>query len=74
MLELNFIEWRPLYWIDMWYKVTTNFSLNAGYNTNYEILALGASYRKASITFYGNDIGIHRAMSAGLKFSYAYEW
>lgn len=70
---VNLIEGRPLYWMDLGYKATENTSFNAGYNTNYKAFSVGASYKKASLNLYSNDIYLNRADAVGLKLSLLYE-
>lgn len=70
---VNFIEDRPLYWIDLGYRVTEKSSVNAGYNTNYRAFSIGASYKNALLSFYSSDIDLNRTNAIGLTLSLRYE-
>lgn len=71
---VNFIEDRPLYWIDLGYRITEKFSINAGYNTNYRAFSIGTSYKKTLLSFYSSDIDLNKTNAIGLKLAVQYEW
>lgn len=71
---INFIEQRPLYWMDIGYKATENLSFDIGYNTNYKSFSIGTVYKKAILKIYANDINLNSATAIGLIMSLRYEW
>ena len=71
---VNFIEGRPLYWIDMGYKAARDLLLNAGYNFNYKSYSAGVVYKHAVLSVYADDFALSRAMAVGFKIALAYRW
>ncbi len=71
---VNFIENRPLYWIDIGFKASSELSFDLGYNFNYKSFLMGVAYKKALLKIYTNDIKLNKAMALGLNLSLMYEW
>jgi hypothetical protein len=71
---VNFIEDRPLYWIDVKHKVTPNFSYDFGYNINYQAVMAGVAYKRAVFRMYADNFSMHDLKSLGLMMSAGYQW
>lgn len=71
---INFIKNRPLYWFGLRYRATGILYLHAGYNLNYQLFSIGASYRKAVLSISGRDIDLNRAKAVGSVLSFSYAW
>ena len=69
---VNFIEGRPLYWIDMEYIVSNDIHMLIGYNANYHAVSAGMVYRKTSFNIWLNDIDLYRTSAIGLALSIWY--
>ena len=72
--SLNFIEKRPLYWIDIGYKASKDLSFNASCNFNYRSFSVGTSYQKARLAVYADNLSLKKAAAAGVDFRIIYEW
>ena len=62
---INFIEDRPLYWLNLDYQVTPRLTLTAGYNVNYQAVTLGVAYGPAVLKITTDDINLERANAVG---------
>lgn len=69
---VNFIDGRPLYWIETGYQKSTDSSVMAGYNINYHAFSAGYAYKKVLIDVYLSDIDLNRANAIGLTLSLWY--
>lgn len=66
---VNFIEGRPLYWIDIEYEAAKDLSFNIGYNINYKSVSIGTKYKKALLKAYANNLDLNNAMALGINLS-----
>ncbi|MCL0085645.1 hypothetical protein M1N69_05815 [Thermodesulfovibrionales bacterium] len=71
---INFIENRPLYWINIGYKPTENLSFDIGYNINYRSLSMGIAYKEVFLEIHTDNVNLEEAMAIGLSMSLRYEW
>ena len=71
---INFIENRPLYWINIGYKPTENLSFDIGYNINYRSLSMGIAYKEALFEIHTDNVNLEEAMAIGFSMSLRYEW
>ncbi|MGD0275606.1 MAG: hypothetical protein ABSB79_06065 [Syntrophales bacterium] len=72
--SINFIGERPLYWVDVGFYIDKAFSLNTGYNLNYNCYSLGVTYKKASFNVYTDNIDYQRAKAVGISLFLQYDW
>jgi hypothetical protein len=71
---INFIEDRPLYWIDIKHEITTSFSYDLGYNINYKTFIAGMAYKNAVLRVSADSSNVHTLKSVGVTISAAYRW
>jgi len=71
---INFIEDRPLYWVNCAFYAGDYFSFLAGYNINYESVNLGFRWRGLALQVYSSTLSMDETKSLGASLSLTAGW
>ncbi len=71
---INFIEDRPLYWVNCDIHAGNDFSILTGYNFNYESAVLGCRWRNIALQIYASSLFLDETKSLGVNFSLTTSW
>jgi len=71
---INFIEDRPLYWVNCDIHAMDDFTVLAGYNINYESFNLGFRWRNLALQMYSSTLLFDETKSLGVNFSLMTSW
>jgi hypothetical protein len=71
---VNFIETRPLYWLEAEYRFSDSAALSIGYNVNYSAVIAGANIAGFELDVVTDEVTFSAAKALGLRLSYKYSW